>query len=65
MNHSRLTNGVTFKEGEDLEQLVRRALRDAFAAGCEAMDTRSLFTAGQWADRETPKVLEAIKHGST
>lgn len=53
---NKLTNGVEFRVDEDFEQSVRRALRDAFVAGCEAVDTRSLFTAGQWADREVTDV---------
>jgi hypothetical protein len=59
--HSRLTHGVQLKKDESFEQGVRRALRDAFAAGCEAADTRSPFTAGQWADREAPKVADTLR----
>lgn len=38
---------------------IEMFLRDAFAAGCEAVWTRSLFVAHQYAEREAPK-LRAI-----
>lgn len=60
MTHSKLTNGVEFRSDEGLEDSVRRALRDAFVAGGEATDTRSIFTAGAWADREAPKVTAVL-----
>ena len=58
---SKLTKGVEFRVDENFEDSVRRALRDAFVAGCEAVDTRSLFTAGQWADRESAHVADTLR----
>lgn len=59
--HSKLTNGVQLVVSENFDDAVRRALRDAFVAGCEAVDARSLFTAGQWADREAPKLAPVLR----
>jgi len=59
--HSRLSNGVQIVVSENFEQTVRRVLRDAFVAGCDTTDTRSLFTAGQWADREAEKLAPIIR----
>lgn len=42
------------------DDLIRRAIRDAFVAGCEAVREKSLFTAGQYADRETPRLRTAL-----
>jgi hypothetical protein len=59
--HSKLTGGVKLVVSEGFEDAIRRALRDAFVAGGEATDTRSLFTAGQWADREAPKLAPVLR----
>jgi len=61
MQHSKLTNGVQVVVSETFEETVRRVLRDAFVAGGEATDTRSLFTAGQWADREAEKLAPYLR----
>lgn len=46
--------------GETRSEL-EMCLRDAFAAGCEAASTRSLFTAQAYARREAPIVAERIR----
>lgn len=61
MSTSKLTNGVALVASEGFDAAVRRALRDAFVAGCEAAETRSLFFSGAWADRETPKIAPVLR----
>lgn len=58
---SKLTGGIKLVVSENFDDAVRRSLRDAFVAGCEASDTRSLFTAGQWADREATKLAPILR----
>jgi hypothetical protein len=59
--HSKLSGGVQIVVSEGLEDTIRRMLRDAYVAGCEACETRSLFTAGQWADREAAKLAPILR----
>lgn len=61
MSETSLLQGLHPRSQYDKRSELELCLRDAFAAGCEAVSTRSLFTAAEYAKREAPIVAERLK----
>jgi hypothetical protein len=56
-----LLQGAHPRGSNDKRSELELCLRDAFAAGCEAVSQRSLFTAMEYAKREAPIVAARIR----